>query len=150
MASRAVIGYDGTEEAAQAIEFAARVLTLDSAIVANVWHDAATTLVAAPLAGPPPVPSAQREASLEYAAAAIAREGADRALAAGLQAVPATRRGVAPGDVARALGDLAEESGSELIVVGRRHASALESALLGSVSLTAVRDERRPVLVVPS
>ena len=67
----------------------------------------------------------------------------------GLQAVPATRRGVAPGDVARALGDLAEGSGSELIVVGRRHASALESALLGSVSLTAVRDERRPVLVVP-
>ena len=150
MAARAVIGYDGTNEAAFALEFAACVLSLDSAIVANVWHDATAALVAAPLAGPPPVPSAQCEASLEHVAESVAREGADRALAAGLHAVPATRRGVARGDVARALGDLAEESGSELIIVGRRHASALESALLGSVSLTAVRDERRAVLVVPS
>ena len=149
MAARAVIGYDGTDEVAHALEFAARVLTLDSAIVANVWHDAATDLVAAPLAGPPPVPSAQREASLEHAAEAVARDGADRALAAGLQAVPATRRGVAPGDVAHALGELAEESGSELIVVGRRHASALESALLGSVSLDRGARRAPPRALVP-
>jgi len=150
MAATAVIGYDGTDESAHALEFAARVLTLDSAIVANVWHDAVTDLVVAPLVGPPPVPSAQREAALENAAEVIAREGADRALAAGLMAVPMTRRGVAFGDVARTLGDLAEESGSQLIIVGRRHASPLHSALFGSVSMTAVRDERRAVLVVPS
>ena len=150
MPARAVIGYDGTEEAAHALAFAVRILALDSAIVANVWHDPATDLVAAPLAGPPPVPSAQREAALQQAAVDVAREGVARAAAEGLQAFPATRRGAAPADVARALGDLAEESGSELIVVGRRDASIVESALLGSVSTTVVRDERRAVLVVPS
>jgi nucleotide-binding universal stress UspA family protein len=150
MTARAVIGYDGTEEAANALEFAARTLALDSAIVANVWHDPATELVTAPLAGPPPVPSPQREAALRTAAEAVAQEGADRAAAAGLPAVPATRRSVASGDVARVLGDLAEESGCDLVVIGRRHSSMLEAALLGSVSTKAVRDERRPVLVVPS
>ncbi len=149
MAVRAVIGYDGTDEAGHAVEFAAHILSLDSAIVANIWHDPAADLVA-PLAGPMPVPSAQRYAALEQAADALAQEGADLALAAGLRAAAATRRGTVGGDVARALIDLAEESDSELIVVGRRHASLLESALLGSVSTTAVRDARRPVLVVPS
>jgi nucleotide-binding universal stress UspA family protein len=150
MAARAVIGYDGTDEAARALEFAAHALTLDSAIVANIWHDAATDLMVAPLAGPPPVPSAARESALLRAAEVVAQEGVDRALAAELAAVSATRWGSSVGDIARALGDLAEESCSELIVVGRRHASALESALLGSVSAAAVRDEHCPVLVVPS
>jgi nucleotide-binding universal stress UspA family protein len=81
------------------------------------------------------------------------QERQDRPAAPGVQDDPLRDAGPselrAPGDIARVLHDLADEYGGELLVVGR-HASLLESVLLGSVSTAAVRDERRPVLVVPS
>ncbi len=79
----------------------------------------------------------------------VAEDGAERARAAGLKAFTVTRRAQALRDVSRVLHDLAEEYDGELVVVGRRHASMLETALLGSISASAIKAERLPVLVVP-
>lgn len=144
-----VIGYDGSADARRAVDFAARTLDVDHAVVVNVWRDPAAGLAAAPAAAPPPFPPPHVEADLERAAREVAEEGAERARAAGLRAVAETRHGMGPRDVSRALHELAVDCGAELIVVGHQHASMLESALLGSVAVSAVRAERKPVLVVP-
>ena len=148
MGRRVVIGYDGSEEARSAVDVAARVLFADCALVVNVWHDLAT-FVPAPAAAPPIMPTPQQEAELERTAWAVAEEGTELARAAGMEAMTAIRRGCGAGDVAHALHDVAEAYEAELVVVGHRHASWLESVLRGSVSSSALRDERRPVLVVP-
>lgn len=147
---RVVIGYDGSEEAIRAVDFAARTLDIDSAVVVNVWRDPGAGLAAAPAGAPPPFPSRHVEADLERAAREVAEEGAQRARAAGLDAVGETRLGMGPRDISRALHELAVDCDAELIVVGHGHASMIESALLGSVAVSAVRDERKPVLVVPA
>jgi nucleotide-binding universal stress UspA family protein len=150
MARRVVIGYDGTDEAKRAVDAAARVLFADCALIVHVWHDPASPLVAAPAAAPPALPTPEQEAQVERAAREVAEEGADLARAAGMDAMIAIRRGGGAGEVARVLHDVAEAYSADLVVVGHRHASRLESAVLGSVSTSAVRDERRPVLVVPA
>ncbi len=149
-ARRIVIGYDGSDEARHALATAARVLYADCALVVNVWHDPAVAAISVPAAAPPPFPSPQQEAELERAARATAEEGAEQAREAGLEAFTAIRRGGAPADVARVLHEVADGYEAELIVVGHRHASRIENALFGSVATSCVREERRPVLVVPS
>ncbi len=148
-ARRIVIGYDGSEEARNAIEIAARLLLADCALVVNVWHEPGAAALSVPAAAPPPLPSPEQQAGLERAARATAEEGTECARAAGLDAFTAIRRGGAA-DVARVLHDVADGYEADLIVVGRRHASRIESVLFGSVAASCVREERRPVLVVPS
>jgi nucleotide-binding universal stress UspA family protein len=125
------------------------MLDIDSALLVNVWSDLGLGLTTVPAAAPPPVPSRTSEAELERAAWAVAEKGADRARAAGLDAAPVIRVGAGPRDIARVLIEVAVEYGCDLMVVGHRHASMLESALLGSVAVSCVRAERKPVLVVP-
>jgi nucleotide-binding universal stress UspA family protein len=149
-ARRIVIGYDGSEEARHAIATASRVLYADCALIVNVWHDPAVAAVSVPAAVPPPFPSPKHEAELERAARACAAEGAEQAQAAGLDAFIAVRRGGGPGDIARVIHEVADGYEADLIVVGHRHASRIESALFGSVANSCVREERRPVLVIPS
>jgi nucleotide-binding universal stress UspA family protein len=149
MAGRLVMGYDGSEDAAQALEFAARMLSAECAIVVNVWSDPAVTLAPAPMVAPPALLPREMTADLEQTARRLAEEGADRARAAGLDALAVVRPGGGPRDIARTLQEVAHDYAGDLIVVGHRHASMLESALLGSVSVSAVREERTPVLVVP-
>ncbi len=150
MARRVVIGYDGSDEAQRAVEFAARTVFAECALVVNVFQDPSAAMVAGPIGAPPPMPSQELEAELERSARAVAEEGAERARAAGFEAMSAVRRGGGSADVARVLNDVAESYGAELIVVGHAHASWLEGALLGSVCVSAVREERCPVLVVPA
>ena len=150
MARRVVIGYDGSQEARRAVEFAGRTVFAECALIVSVYSDPAMSMVAGPVGTPPPMPSQEFEAELERSARALAEEGAQCARDAGFEAMTAVRRGVAAGGVARALADVAEAYGAELIVVGHGHASWLESALRGSVCLSAVREERCPVLVVPA
>ena len=149
MAGRVVIGYDGSDESACAVDFASRILDVDSALLVNVWSDLGLGLTTAPAAAPPPVPSRTSQAELERAARAVAEEGVDRARGAGFDAAPAIRVGAGPRDIARVLIEVAVEYDCDLIVVGHRHASMLESALLGSVAVSCVREERKAVLVVP-
>jgi nucleotide-binding universal stress UspA family protein len=89
------------------------------------------------------------QALLEAAAREIANAGVARARAAGLRAEPETRLGIGVGQTAEALFDVAEQHDADLVVVGRRGMGLIRSAVLGSVSDVAVRDGRRPVLVVP-
>jgi nucleotide-binding universal stress UspA family protein len=149
-ARRIVIGYDGSDEARNAVAIAARVLSAECALVVNVWPAPALAATTIPAAAPAPVPFPEHEAELERAARETAEEGAERARAAGLDAFTAVRRGGGPADVARVLHEVADGYAADLIVVGHRHASRIESALFGSVATSCVREERRPVLVVPA
>ncbi len=150
MARRLVMGYDGSDEAAQALDFAARMLSADCAVIVNVWSDPTVALAPGPMAAPPALPPREIAADFERTARRLAEEGADRVRAAGLDAMAVVRPGGGPRDIARTLQEVARDYAGDLIVVGHRHASILESALLGSVSVSAVRDGRTPVLVVPA
>ncbi len=149
MLRRIVIGYDGSDEARAAIDFARRSLSTNCALVVNVWHDSGIGLAPAPVAAPPPL-LPRWETQLEASATTLAEEGANRAREVGFSASAVVRHGAGPGDVARVLHDVATEYDAELIVVARTHASWLEHLLHASVSAASVRDERVPVLVVPA
>jgi len=86
----------------------------------------------------------------EAAAREIAEEGAARARAAGLAAGADVPQGESAGDIGAALLDAAEQHDADLVVVARRGISLFRAVVLGSVSDAAVRDGRRPVLVVPA
>lgn len=145
-----VIGYDGSPDANRALDIAAGILRAKAVLVVNIWQ---SPLGVAPSTVPlgPPLPSSPAEdEQLERAARDIAEEGAARVRALGLAAEAEVRRGVSVGDIAKVLGDVAEERDAELVVVGRRGMSRLTAMVLGSVADATVRDGRRPVLVVPT
>lgn len=150
MAELLVIGYDGSPNAQGAIDVAARVVRATAAIVVTAWQlpAAAVHTPVAPV-GAPGVPSLEEERDIERRARETAEEGAARARAAGLDAEPVLRRATGTADIAGILFDAADERDADLVVVGRRGMSLLRSVVLGSVSSAAVRDGRRPVLVVP-
>jgi nucleotide-binding universal stress UspA family protein len=149
MVGLVLIGYDGSPESGRAISVAAAALDAEQAVVVNVWHDSAV------LAGPVPVVSdaavsiAEREAELERVAFGLASEGASRARALGLPAVPEACGATHRAEIGHVLVGLAEKRRADLVVVGRSGGSLVREAVLGSVSGGAVRDGRCPVLVVP-
>ena len=147
MATLVVIGFDGSPDAEQAIDVAARVLSADSALIVTAWH---LPIAAVAPMGAPTAPPLEDEHELERRGLETAGAGVKRARAAGLEAEPELQHAAAPSDIAKVLFDSAEQHDAELVVVGRRGMSRIKSILLGSVSEAAVRDGRRPVLVVPS
>jgi nucleotide-binding universal stress UspA family protein len=150
MAGLVIIGFDGSPDAEHAIDVAARALTADSALVITAWHvPIAAASSVSPVAAPA-APPLEDDEELERRATETARAGAARAKSAGFEAKPALRRAAGPGEIANVLLDTAEEHDAALVVVGRRGMSRIRSVLLGSVSEAAVRDGRRPVLVVPA
>jgi nucleotide-binding universal stress UspA family protein len=151
MAGLVVIGYDGSGDAQRAIDVAASVLGADSALVINVWQGSLAAATAAAPLGVPVAPTPEDDdARLERAGREIADEGAARARDAGLAAESDVRRGDSAGEIGTALLDAALERDADLVVVGRRGISRIQAVVLGSVSDAAVRDGRRPVLVVPA
>lgn len=145
-----IIGYDASPDAEHAVDVAAARLSARAAIVVNVWETSLTAVEIDRPLGAPPGPSREQDAVLEGAAFEIAEQGAVRARAAGLDAEAEVRRGAGAGGVARCLLDVAEERDAELLVVGHRGMGRLRTAVLGSVADAAVREGRRPVLVVPA
>jgi nucleotide-binding universal stress UspA family protein len=144
-----IIGYDGSHDADLAVDFAAAKLSAQKARVVTVWEPGLAAADVTPVPGAARLPSPEEDARFEEAARQTADSGAARAVAAGLSAEPEIARGVGVGDIARALLDVAEQYDADLLVVGRRGMGRIRSAVLGSVSDAAVRDGRRPVLVVP-
>lgn len=132
MTAPILIGYDGSEDAANAIACAGRVLAPRRALVVHCFADTTTELGAAT------AEEAER----------LAAEGAQLALAARLDAQPvvAEQRGK-PWET---LLGVAEKHAAAALVVGARGRSALASALLGSFSNGLVHYSPLPVLVVPA
>jgi nucleotide-binding universal stress UspA family protein len=159
MASRAtadggrivLVGYDGSPNAAGAIEIGARLLPDAAARIVSLWtpsfgdraarHRLTRTTRS--------VDELQRviEAEGEAAGEQRAAEGVELARSAGWsEATTLTRRSF--GSEGIELAQLAEEIGPAALVVGSRGLSGVRAAL-GSVSDFAVHWSRVPVLVVP-
>ena len=93
----------------------------------------------------PPIDELNRRAGER--ARAIAQEGAEFARSKGLKVELRLERDKA--SAWRTILDVAEELDADLIVVGTRGRTAVQSGLLGSVSGAVVHHSTRPVLVVP-
>ncbi|WP_127508534.1 universal stress protein [Actinoplanes solisilvae] len=148
--SKVLLGYDGSLPAGAAIEVAARLLPGARASVAYVW--------APPFASEPlrrrlwHGTSGINEfvAAIEHQGEAEAKRLADMGVslagAHGWQAQALIRRTY--GGEGLQLGEIAEEIGADLIVLGSRGLGGAR-AVLGSVSDVAVHYASRPVLVIP-
>jgi nucleotide-binding universal stress UspA family protein len=145
-----LICFDGSSPAIHAIEVARSITGERPALVLHVWDTPAN------LVGPDPfgaTGSFSGSQLVELEAVSLERAkrttdyGVELARNAGFAAEGRLERSGA--SVWRAVLDVAEELDAELIVLGSRGHSLVESALLGSVSNALVHHARRPVLVVP-
>ena len=143
--------FDGSDDAAHAIARAGEVLGVRDAVVLSVWEPVAVwqpydpaTVITAPLS---------RLASNAFGLDEIARDLAAERVTAGVELARRAgfdaREHLANGKAWRLICDVANELDAELIVLGARGLSRVQSALLGSVSAAVVQHARRPVLIVP-
>ncbi|MEU8347178.1 Nucleotide-binding universal stress protein, UspA family [Actinomadura meyerae] len=146
-----LIAFDGSDDARTAIEFAARHVKDEPAVVMTVWEPLLTQITWAPIAAVAPVPAEPKDGDRweeEKQAEQLARAGADLAAAAGLTDVT-TRAERGGGPVWAAIVDVADELDASLIVTGSRGLAGARSVILGSVSTRVLHHAHRPVLVVP-
>jgi nucleotide-binding universal stress UspA family protein len=141
----ALLCYDGSPEAAHAIDVAGRLLGGGRVTVLYAWQSATEALArhGTPVAY---VSGDDFERDLEHARG-VARAGADLARAAGFDAEPKTAHSAAPAWAA--ILRVAEELDVGLIVLGARGLTGFKSLLLGSVSHHVVNLTRRPTMVIP-
>ncbi|MEA2256845.1 MAG: hypothetical protein QOG35_2890 [Solirubrobacteraceae bacterium] len=143
-----VVGYDGTEHAERALDVTAALFPGARAIVVTVWKPILEAILAVSL-GPAPVISDPADADERQRRAAedLARQGARRAAAAGLQAEPVAVRAKDP--IWEVIESVARDHDAAVVTCGRgKGATRIE--LLGSVAAGLVAHADRPVLVVPS
>ena len=147
---RVLASYDGSVDAQEAIDRAARLMAGAETTVLTVWEPIQITLMRTNGMGMGVWYSDERtvDAASEEAARATAAEGADRATAGGLLAEP---RIVARQDsIAAAILAMADDLDVDAIVLGTRGLTGVRSILLGSVSHAVLQHADRSVLVVPS
>ncbi|MDA0183116.1 universal stress protein [Solirubrobacter phytolaccae] len=126
-------GYDGSDHAKTALEFAAHHLRSRPLLVAHAWP---VPVLVTSLVTPPAPP----ESELAAAGAAFARD-------AGLDATATTVDGTR--GLWRAMLAAAEERHAAAILVGSRGHGAVASTVLGSFATGLVHAATRPVLVIP-
>ena len=147
---RVLVGFDGSPDAAVAIELAARLLPDATATVAHLWTPPFAVAELRSRVSRRTRTLEEMTAVLEREAQAdaerLARTGATLAAASGWTAEPLVRRSL--GGVGLELAAIAEELEPAVLVVGSRGLTGVRAAL-GSVSDAAVHASPVPVLVVP-
>lgn len=146
-----LICYDGSPDSKAAVEHAGELMKGECATVLTVWEPFAEIVARMPW-GPgmsPAIGDSEKidEASRE-SAERRAREGAELARAAGLDAQPRARSQVTT--IPEAILAEAQREGASAIVMGTRGLTGLKSLLLGSVSHAVLQHADRTVIVVPS
>lgn len=144
-----LICYDGSPSAKRAISVAGETLAPESAILLHVWNPPAGVLADAfstRSGADGPSRADLEQLSLERAHQ-LAAQGQELAGTVGLAVEPRVERTDAT--VWRTILDVADKVGAELIVIGTHGTTAVQSALLGSVSNAVIHHSTRPVLVVP-
>lgn len=145
-----LICYDASPTAKRAIPIAHGILGHGPATVLHVWQPPTEFVepdwfggISTPV-GPP---IAELEARAVERAERVAEEGAQLARDAGFISERRTEASV--GRVWLTIIDVAHDLDAEVIVVGARGLSTVQSVLLGSVSNAVVHHSHVPVLVVP-
>jgi nucleotide-binding universal stress UspA family protein len=133
-----LVGYDGSDEAGQALDWAASLAKGSEGSSVTVISIAPALEAAPPIADAidPSSDAPKHRAQLDAAVA--------RLKAAGVQAETVLRAG----NPAEEILDMAEEKGFDIIVVGNRGHSSARRFLMGSVSERVMRHAVGPVLVV--
>jgi nucleotide-binding universal stress UspA family protein len=146
----ALIAYDGSEDAAQAIQRAGALMGPRKAVVLHVWDSLAGLLLGTDidgLTGPMREAAEELDSTDAQEAARVAEAGAEIARQAGLDATPRALRGL-PKAWPAVLRE-AERIGAAVVVAGSRGLGGVKSALFGSVSSGLLHHSVRPLLVVP-
>jgi nucleotide-binding universal stress UspA family protein len=142
-----VICYDGSRNAAYAIERAAGLLAGREALVVTVWQPAADlggmvwSDAAANLDD-----FVELDRSAAQAGSRLAEEGASIARAAGVAAKPVAVRSIGP--IWKSLVEFADRHDASVIVMGSRGLAGIRSLLLGSVSNAVAHHASQPTLVI--
>jgi nucleotide-binding universal stress UspA family protein len=144
-----LICYDGSPSARRAVAVALATVSRDDATLLHVWNPPVAYLADAysdpALWGGPPLQKLEQLG--EERAREIADEGQRLAQEHGAEVSVRVER--ASASVWRTILDVADELDSTLIVLGTRGLTAVQSALLGSVSGPVVHHSERPVMIVP-
>ena len=145
-----LICYDGSPSAKHAISVVHATLGEEPVILLHVWNPPAEFLADAfSTSDAPAGPSLGKLEQLALdRAQAIAREGHDLASELGVAVEVRVERNES--SVWHTMLAVADEVDAKLLVIGTRGATAVQSALLGSVSNAVIHHSARPVLVVPS
>jgi nucleotide-binding universal stress UspA family protein len=130
-------GTDGSPQAGEALDLAVE-LAKDTGAALAVVSVRVVPVGAKGMA--PPIADVERQ----HGAERLAEEAVATARSAGVDA----RSYVVTGEPARAIADLAEELGADLIVVGSRGLGSIHGALVGSVSRGLISRARTPVTIV--
>jgi nucleotide-binding universal stress UspA family protein len=141
-----LIAYDGSDQAGEAIAFAAKIFPAGArATVLYAWEPSAVYATALGLGAAVTPPDAVQTAEAE--AIRMVEAGAERARAAGFEVEGRAEQ--ASDGTWRTIVDAAERDKVDLIVMGTRGLSGMQSVLLGSVSHHVAQHARAPLLIVP-
>jgi nucleotide-binding universal stress UspA family protein len=146
-----LLGYDGSDNAKDAIERAGVLFRGQPAAVLVVWEEYGEIVTRAPagfsrVAGDPDYE--QLDDANAKRAEQVAEEGATLARDAGLDSTP--RTSPRSGAMAETILNEADAVDADAIVLGSRGRGGVGSFLLGSVSHAVLQSADRPVLIVPS
>jgi nucleotide-binding universal stress UspA family protein len=143
---RALIAYDGSDDAKLAIECAGRVLANGNVTVLAVWQHPTAALAQSGAGLMYATGLSELAEAAERAAHTCAAEGVGLATAAGLTAEPLVRQ--AAGPVWPTILKTADELDANVTVLGSRGLSGIKTLMLGSVSDAVLHHTQRPTLIV--
>jgi nucleotide-binding universal stress UspA family protein len=138
--------YDGSADAAHAIQRAGELFAGRSALVVTVWQPVAAYVSIASAGAPVSTVNVAELALEAEEGRRVADEGVRVANRAGLKAEPLPTD--ATGAVWKIILKLAKEHSAATIVMGSRGLTGLRSLLLGSVSSAVAQHADRPTLVI--